>query len=139
METRMAAHGGAETLADLVAGRAGAGRQYTFVALSERSIDPESGYRPSANLLWKVAKGESVKVNPELIRAIAQGLGLSIDRVARAATLQFIGYVVDDPFDGHRAGGVTVHVVHEPGSVEADLPMAQEFVDEVLRDDGGDA
>lgn len=120
-----------ETLASLVAEYAGTGRPYTFAALSERSVDPETGYRPSANLLWKISQGESVKINPQLIRAIAAGLGMGIERVATAATHQFIGYVVGRPdLAGEAAADVVV--VHEPGVEGRDMPRAREFVDDVL-------
>jgi len=133
----MAANG-EETLAHLVADRAGAGRTYTFVALSERSIDPQSGYKPSANLLWKIAQGDSVKVNPALIRAVAAGLDLPLARVAEAATRQFIGYVVDDPFVADHGEDVVVRVAHRPGQTAGDLPRAKAFLDGVLKPDGSD-
>ena len=135
----MTAHDEAQTLTELVAEHAGTGRRYTFVALSARSIDPATGYQPSPNLLWKVARGADVKVNPALIRAIAAGLGLPIERVAEAATRQFIGFVVGDPLHGRRGSGVAVQVVHEAGATEGDLPEAQKFVDEVLKREQGDA
>lgn len=129
---------GPETLASLVAEQAGTGRKFTFAALSERSIDPESGYRPSANLLWKISQGESVKVNPQLIRAIAVGLDLGLERVATAATHQFIGFVVGSPLPSSGAGGEVV-VVHQPDATPGDLTRASEFVDDVLKDQQPDS
>lgn len=89
---------GSETLAQLVAAAAGErGSGLTYAQLSERSVDPESGYRPSANLLNRIGRGETVKLNPPLVAAITEGLGLPPARVQAAAARQFIGYAAIDP------------------------------------------
>lgn len=62
------------------------------------AVDPSTGYRPSANMLWKVARQKGVKVNPSLVRAIAAGLGLPVERVAAAAAYEFTGYTAA-PFE----------------------------------------
>lgn len=85
-----------ETMAQLVAAHAGTGRELTFAALAQRSVDPRTGYQPSPNLLWRIASGEMVKVNPALVRAVTAGLGLPPERIARAAAVQFIGWVPGD-------------------------------------------
>ncbi|MFE0329025.1 hypothetical protein ACFW08_20030 [Streptomyces sp. NPDC058960] len=82
----------AETLAQLVSARAGKGKDYTFEQLANRSVDPETGYRPSPNLVWKIASGQDVKMNPRLVKALAAGLGLPPKRVADAAHRQFLGW-----------------------------------------------
>lgn len=87
----------AETLAQLVSEQAGKGRKYTFEQLAGRSVDPESGYSPSPNLVWKVASGQDVKMNPPLVRALAAGLNLSPQRVADAAHRQFLGWYAAEP------------------------------------------
>lgn len=111
----------AETLSQLVAERAGKASggngKITFVALHERSVDPETGYQPSANLLWKVATDQDVKVHQALVRAIAAGLGLPLARVQAAAAYQYTGYVAT------RVNGGTV--VHDPGAVTDDLPRSR--------------
>ena len=116
-----------ETLAQLVRDHAGGEGKLTFVQLSERSIDPTSGYRPSANLLHRIASDVDVKINPRLVRAIAAGLGMPLPRVQAAAARQFIGWEVDDPF-GTEAGedDEVVRVAHRPGATSVDMPRAEE-------------
>lgn len=79
-----------ETLASLVASAVDH-EGVTFAQLSERSVDPQKGYRPSPNVLWKVARQKGVKVNPELVRAIAAGLRAPLGRVQAAAAYEFTG------------------------------------------------
>lgn len=85
-----------ETLTDLVAQRVGEGRTLTYRAFEERAVDPQTGYRPSKGTLWKVAHDHPVKPSPDLIRAIAAGLGLAPERVQRAAAYQYTGYVATE-------------------------------------------
>lgn len=124
--------GEVETLAHLVAERAGTGRALTFAALSERSVDPETGYQPSANLLWKISKAMEIKVNPALIRAIAAGLGLPHQRVAAAATRQYIGYEIGDPFNGEYGD---VLVAHRPGMTAEDMPIVRSILERWEREE----
>lgn len=85
--------------------------------LSERSIDPESGYQVSANMLWKVARQKGVKLNPELVRAIAAGLRIPPERAGAAAAYEFAGFVASGA-----EGGI---VVHEEGSDVSDAPKSR--------------
>jgi hypothetical protein len=122
-----------ETLADLMserAGKRGSGLP-TWEQISERAIDPETGYRPSANLLWKVASGQDVKVNPQLVRAIAAGFSLPVERVRAAAYQQFI---VGDPFDtpADEDDGV-VRVARRAGADPDDMPATRAFIDKARR------
>ncbi|MFD6874493.1 MULTISPECIES: hypothetical protein [unclassified Streptomyces] len=82
-----------ETFADLVAAAAGTGQALTYEQLAHKSVDPETGYRPSPNLVWRIASGAAIKVNPELVRAMAAGLELPLARVQAAAAFQFTGFV----------------------------------------------
>lgn len=128
----------AETLADLVRERAGkrGANLLTFEQLSDRSTDAETGYRPSANLLWKVAGGQEVKVNPSLLRAIAAGLGLPLERVQMAAARQYLGWQVTDPFDTPAGDqDEVVRVVHPPGVTASDLPLVEGDLEESRRRD----
>lgn len=93
-----------ETFADLVAAAAGTGRPLTYEQLAKRSVDPESGYRPSANLVWRISSGADIKVNAQLVRAMAAGLELPLRRVQAAAAYQFTGFVSSE-----LGGGVAVH------------------------------
>lgn len=91
-----------ETLAGLVSAAVGERGKVggpTFEQLAERCVDPVTGYRPSANLLWRVARAKGVKVNPELVAAIAAGLELPLPRVQAAAAYEFTGFVTT-PLEG---------------------------------------
>lgn len=97
-----------ETLTRLVADRVGDGRELmSYRAFEQRAVDPDSGYQPSRNTIWKIRHGKPVNVDPQLVGAIAAGLGLDPQRVQAAAAYQYTGYVAS-----HVAGGVAVH---EPG------------------------
>lgn len=106
-----------ETLTELVAARVGAGRALTYRAFEDRAIDPQTGYHPSKGTLWKVAKNQPIKLSPDLIRAIAAGLGLPTERVQRAAAFQYTGYVATE-----LRGGTALH---EPGITPEQMPKAQ--------------
>jgi hypothetical protein len=120
-----------ETLAELMserAGKRGSGLP-TWEQVGQRAVDPATGYRPSPNLLWKVASGQDVKINPPLVRAIAEAFSLPLDRVQLAAARQFIGLQVDDPF-GIPAGDddAVVRVAHPRGRRGDDMPATREFI-----------
>jgi hypothetical protein len=106
----------AETLAGLVSEAAGDGRPLTFEQLARRSVDPATGYRPSPNLVWRVARGLGVKMNPPLVGAIAAGLELPLERVQAAAAYEFTGYRAT------RVGGGVV--VHDPGA-DVNMPKSR--------------
>lgn len=111
----------AETLTDLVSARVGEGRDLTYRAFEDRALDPATGYRPSRDTVWKIAKGKPVKVSPELVRAVAAGLSLPLSRVQAAAAYQFTGFVAS------QVGGATV--VHDPGVSPADMPLTRATVE----------
>lgn len=127
-----------ETLAELMserAGKRGSGLP-TWEQVAERAIDPKSGYQPSANLLWKVASGQDVKINRKLVRAIAAGFSLPLDRVQEAAARQFLGWQVDDPFDTDPGDHDAVaRVAHAPGTTGDDMPATRRFIDQARDDD----
>lgn len=108
-----------ETLTRLVADRVGDGRELmSYRAFERRAVDPDSGYQPSRNTIWKIRHGKPVNVDPHLVGAIAAGLGLPPERVQAAAAYQYTGYVAS-----RVAGGVAVH---EPGRKPG--PRAEETI-----------
>lgn len=120
-----------ETLADLINARAGkrSGKALSFDDLSEVSVDPKSGYRPAGSYLWKISKGQDVKINPTLIRAIATGLGLPLERVQAAAARQYLGWEAVDP--GLGGGGdddEVIRVARRAGATPSDGGRVEEFV-----------
>ncbi|MFF6904565.1 hypothetical protein ACFY9Q_01315 [Streptomyces sp. NPDC012389] len=128
-----------ETLADLMserAGKRGSGLP-TWEQVAQRAVDPVTEYQPSPNLLWKVASGQDVKINPPLVRAIAAAFALPLDRVQLAAARQFIGLQVDDPFDTPAgADDAVVRVAHARGRRGDDMPKTKEFIRRAA--EGGD-
>lgn len=110
-----------ETLTDLVAARVGPGSAMTYRKFEERAIDPASGHKPSLGVLWKIAKGERVIIDPELVRAVAAGIGLPEERVQAAAAYQYTGLVATEV-----AGG---YVIHAP-TVEGDTTASEKAVQE---------
>lgn len=132
-----------ETLAQLVSEQAGEGKRYTFKELANRSVDPESGYSPSPNLVWTIASGKSVKLNKELVRALAAGLGLPPQRVADAAHRQFLGWYSSEPSDevtaveeGEEEGeDVVYRVAAKAGITPRQMPAVKAFY-KVLREEG---
>lgn len=107
-----------ETLTQIVADALEDG--LTYRALEDNSIDPQTGYRPAKSTLWKVSKGHSVQLSPELVRAIAKGLGIEPLRAARAAAVQYAGYIPEDV-----AGGT---VVRESGAPASDLAAERNLI-----------
>ena len=116
------------TLSQLVAAAVAEG--LTYKQLHERAVDPESGFHPAQTTLHKLSRGESVMVKPELVRAVAAGLDLPVGVVARAAALQFTGYIVDDPIGASDVDDEVIRVAHRPGATRADMPRVGKFVEE---------
>lgn len=90
-----------ETLTELVAEALGNG--LTYDAFEAAAVDKESGEKPARATLWKVAKGLPVQITPELVLAVARGIGVSPERAQRAAAAQYVGYYSPTPVDGGTA------------------------------------
>lgn len=122
----------AETLTQLVSERAGrrdGQGKLTFEQLAERCIDPKGGYQPSANLLWRIASGQEIKINERLVRAIAAGLGMDDQRVAAAAAHQYTGWV-PAPLPakpGDEVDDAVVRVARAAGVTPDDMPAVEAF------------
>jgi hypothetical protein len=132
----------AETLAQLVHEQvAGEGKRYTNEQLANRSVDPETGYKPSPNLVWSIASGKSVKINPPLVRALAAGLGLSRERVGDAARRQFIGWYSSDPSVQVEADeaddDVVYRVAAKAGVTPEDMPAVKAFYEQLRKEREG--
>ncbi|MDX3197857.1 hypothetical protein [Streptomyces scabiei] len=124
-----------ETLADLVgeiAGKGpGRGAKLTFEQLSEKSVDPETGYRPSPNHLWRIAAGHDIKVNPPLVRAIAAGLEHPLVRVRAAAARQFLGWEAGGLPGADAEQDEVLRVARAAGVTSDDMPEVRAFFDEL--------
>jgi hypothetical protein len=62
-------------------------REFSAVA-----VDPDTEWSPSKSLVAKIIGDQGYDVTPQLVGAIAIGLGLDREIVAAAAHLQVIGY-----------------------------------------------
>jgi hypothetical protein len=56
------------------------------------AVDPDTGWAPSKSLVAKIIGGQGYNITPQLVSAIAVGLGLDREIIAAAAHLQVIGY-----------------------------------------------
>ncbi len=60
--------------ADLVRDALTSGEGVTYRSMAERAVDPETGHQVQHSTLWKIAKGEAVKITPAVVRAIAAAI-----------------------------------------------------------------
>lgn len=79
----------ASPVAALMAAHVGRGGM-TIREFVAHTMDPKSGYSPSTTTAWKMAHGKQVQVSPELVRAVAVGLGVPLDAVQTAFAVQYI-------------------------------------------------
>ncbi|MFR9796184.1 hypothetical protein ACL02U_09815 [Streptomyces sp. MS06] len=89
----------------------------SVAAFTKKAKDPETGYQPSNGLVGKIVRGQSYGVTPELVGAIAAGLGLPRAVVAAAAHLQLIGYEEAD-LEGGAPAALMRRLGVEPGAPE---------------------
>lgn len=62
-------------------------REFSAVA-----VDPDTDWSPSKSLVAKIIGDQGYDITPQLVGALAVGLGLDREVVAAAAHLQVIGY-----------------------------------------------
>ncbi|MFJ4649514.1 hypothetical protein ACIP6Q_39270 [Streptomyces bobili] len=119
-----------DALTSLVQQHVGRGRRLTFRAFEEAAVDPVTGRRISKSTAENVARGHQIKVTPEVLRAIAAGIGVDLGRVHAAAIRQYIGIEVTDPYDTEPGEADTVvRVAHEVGATAAELEQARRVLD----------
>lgn len=126
-----------DALTRLVQEHVGEGRALTVRAFAERAVDPASGTRVSKSTAGNLVQGHQIKITPEVLGAIATGLGVPLAEVQAAAMRQYVGIVVDDPF-ATPAGedDVVVRVAHDPEKGAEDMPTVRAFLDRAARDHG---
>jgi hypothetical protein len=115
---------GIETLTDLVASTLQPQGRDTLDTLFPRCVDPESKRKLSRTTVWKLSRPDlalSVKVAPDVVRAVAAGLGLPVDRVQAAAAYQFTGFVSTATERGV--------IVHMPGVDASEAPKSRAVLD----------
>lgn len=124
-----------DALTRLVQEHVGRGRRLTFRAFEELAVDPRTGRRISKSTVGNIAAGHQVKLTPEIVRAVAAGLDLPLSQVQAAAIRQYVGIVVDDPFDTPPGDNDTVvRVAHDPDATAEELEPARRFTEGDLRD-----
>lgn len=127
-----------DALTRLVQDHVGAGRSLTVRAFEERAVDPVSGRRISKSTAGNLVRGHQVKITPEVLRAIAAGLGVPLAVVQAAAIEQYVG-VVDDPFDvATGSDDAVVRVAHSADKSAADLSVTRRFVEDAQRRANGE-
>lgn len=80
-----------DALTQLVQAHVGEGRPLRIREFARRAVDPESGWSPSKSLVGNIVAGHQVKVTPDLLRAVAAGLGVPLRAVQAAAAEQYLG------------------------------------------------
>lgn len=108
-----------DALTELVRQQVGTGRRYSTREFAEIAIAPETGRGPGKSLIGKIIAGQGYKVTPELVSALAVGLGLDREIVAAAAHFQVIGYRLSE-----LAGEAPAVLMRELGA-EGATPLAQ--------------
>jgi hypothetical protein len=79
-------------LTELLKASVGRGRRMSTREFAAVAVDPDTGWSPSKSLVAKIIGDQGYDITPQLVGAIAVGLGLDREIVAAAAHLQVIGY-----------------------------------------------
>ncbi|MCP3817789.1 hypothetical protein NLX86_06465 [Streptomyces sp. A3M-1-3] len=109
-----------DALTELVQQHVGAGKRWSTREFSEVAVDPDTGWAPSKSLIGKIIAGQGYSVTPQLVSAVAAGLGLPREVVAAAAHFQVIGYT-----ESELAGGAPATVLHRIGQRPPDAPKSR--------------
>jgi hypothetical protein len=92
----------------------------TVAAFREKAVDPESRYQPSTGLIGKIVAGQTYSITPELVGAIAAGLGIPREVVGAAAHLQLIGYT-EKELEGDAPASLMLRLDARPGTPEGEI------------------
>lgn len=115
-----------DALTEIVRQHVGAGRRMSTREFAAVAVDPESGWSPSKSLVAKIIGGQGYDVTPQLVSAVAAGLGLDREIVAAAAHLQVIGYTAGELTKGPAAQLIRV-IGAEPGSDDKARAVAERW------------
>lgn len=102
----------------------------TYVRLSSRSIDPQSGIRLSGSYLHGLGQNKVVRA-PEIsaLRALAAGLNLPLSVVQQAAAAQYLRYEAEE-FVGY-GDDVRIIVARLAGMTEDEVRLVRRIVEVV--------
>ncbi|WP_078607354.1 hypothetical protein [Streptomyces flavidovirens] len=109
-----------DALTELICQHVGTGKRWSTRTFAEVAVDPATGWAPSKSLVGKIVKGQSYDITPELVSAVAVGLGLPREVVAAAAHFQVIGYTASE-----LAGEAPATVLHEIGQRPENMPKSR--------------
>jgi transcriptional regulator with XRE-family HTH domain len=127
-----------DALTRLVQEHVGPGRPITIRAFAAAAVDPKSKEGLSKSTVGNLVQGHAIKPTPEIVRAIAAGLGVPLARVQAAAMEQYIGVVVDDPFGIEPGNTDAVVRVAHPADESGDTPEVRAFIEEARAREGND-
>ncbi|RLU85868.1 hypothetical protein CTZ27_26230 [Streptomyces griseocarneus] len=99
----------------------------TLRALAELAVDPVTKRAVAHSTLWRIAQGQSIKIEPAVVRAVAEAVGKPLREVQLAAAQQFIGLMAGDPLGASTAEAAVV-VAHVPGMTASDMPRVQRLL-----------
>lgn len=85
-----------DALTRLMRKHVGVGRALTLREFAERAIDPATGTTISKSTAGNLVTGSRIKITPQVLGAIAAGLGVPKRLVQAAATEQYVGLILDD-------------------------------------------
>ncbi|MER7464072.1 hypothetical protein [Streptomyces sp. NPDC097981] len=102
-------------------------RKLSYRGFEALAVDPKTGYAPPHTLVWKIDKGQPVKISPALCRAVAVVAERPVREVQIAAAAEYIGLVADDPF-GESVGDAKRSVAHVPGLTADDMPLVRDLL-----------
>jgi hypothetical protein len=102
-------------LTELVKAHVGAGRRMSTREFSAVAVDPDTGWSPGKTLVGKIINNGGYDVTPQLVGAVAVGLGLDREIVAAAAHLQVIGYT-----DAELSKGAPARLIRTIGAEPGD-------------------
>lgn len=117
-----------DALTELVAAHVGIGKRWSTREFSARAVDGDTDWAPGKSLIGKIIAGQGYKITPQLVSAIAAGLGLPREVVGAAAHLQVIGYTEKELASG--APATLIRTLEATGDTPKAEAVAKRWEDE---------
>jgi hypothetical protein len=109
-----------DALTELVKAHVGRDRRMSTREFSAVAVDPDTEWSPSKSLVAKIIGDQGYDITPQLVGAVAVGLGLDREIVAAAAHLQVIGYT-----DAELSAGAPARLIRAIGAEDEPTDKAQ--------------
>lgn len=109
-------------LTELVRQHVGDERRMSTREFAAAAVDPDTEWSPSKSLVAKIIAGQGYNITPQLVSAVAAGLGLDREIVAAAAHLQVIGYT-----EAELSNGAPAKLIRVIGTDAGDDSKAREI------------